>query len=161
MSSWVEFLSGNGQGQVSARPLGEELERAAAGVAAMRVVSGGAGSLSGGRHASRLQTAKQVAKVLGPVFLRQDESILHGVGRDGKKRDFGACSVNGKQVKFDWWCPHLGIAIDTSDQLQEEIDAKLRWVKAEDRRILYFPPTTPIELIAANAATRRKAREEA
>ena len=50
----------------------------------------------------------------------------------------GECWVNGHPVTWDYWFPHLAIAVDTTRNDEQVVDEKLAW--ATERNILYFSP---------------------
>lgn len=47
------------------------------------------------------------------------------------RRDFGACRHENRTYVFDFWSPHLGIAVDVRKILDTtEVDAKAEWCKS-------------------------------
>jgi hypothetical protein len=71
------------------------------------------------------------------VLCERSAVVLTGMVQ-GARRELGALRVNGEQVRWDLWFPHLALAIDLDERTQRETDQKLAW--ATERGILYFSP---------------------
>lgn len=139
-----------------AASLPDQLERAVA-AAAMLTVGGGGGVLSArGLRAPSIIKPERIMEIVGSRFAVRKASHLVAITSQGRK-DFEPCRHNGKTVKFDFWFPHFGIAIDVTDPEGgvDEIQTKIKWCQ-DGRRILYFPPGTHEEIIRSQAAQRRE-----
>lgn len=112
----------------------------------------------------------------------RDASVLVGLS-GGAQKYLGSCMVDGRTVTFDFWFPHLGIAVDEGvpkrDDLMAtgqrpigravapygrrrkpisdaEIQAKFEWCRT--RGIVYAAPAdNDLEALRAIAEQRRQA----
>lgn len=126
--------------------------------AASLAVGGGGGmrAVTGVRVPSLLRT-EEILALVGLRFAVRRASNLTGIGSDGK-REFGHCLHNGKMVTFEFWFPHIGVAIDTVPPPggDAEITTKISWCL--ERGILYFPPGTEPETVKETVRLRREGR---
>lgn len=107
-----------------------------------------------------------IVEAIGARFCVRNAHELVGVVR-GRRRSLGACAVAPHApFKWDYWFPHLGIAVDRAVLSEEETHAKVAWADAHG--IIYFSPRanafeSKLDLIglAEVAARRRAAAEEA
>ena len=103
--------------------------------------------------------------VVGGFCLRRT-TILTGLAH-GAKREFGAVRIDGRETTWDYWYPHLGIAVDRTIRGAEEHAMKLAWATGHD--IVYFSPYTntrtpgrvDLEQLAEAVQERRSAAHEA
>ena len=83
------------------------------------------------RRVSRIQEA------VGSPFAVLGASKLTGISR-GSRRELGACLFEGRPLRFDFWFPHLGIAVDQNKRPDVELDLKRKW--CEDNKVIYREP---------------------
>lgn len=85
-------------------------------------------------------------------------TVLTGLSH-GLSRIFGACSVEGRALTWEYWFPHIGLAVDTALLPDDEADAKCAW--ASERDIIYCSrQSNPSETGAVNLALLRHVAAE-
>jgi hypothetical protein len=109
------------------------LERAVTAAAAATV---GGGVSRGGLHAPRSKR-EQLFEAVGIRYAEHHASNLVGLSR-GVRRPFGSCVEAGRTLTFEYWFPHLGIAVDLQPVAEGDVLAKQAW--CEPRAIMYFSP---------------------
>ena len=101
-----------------------------------------------------------ILNAVGIAFAQRNAMRLLGLSH-GVKRDLGTCIFRQLPVTFDWWFPHLGIAIDEHVPPGGilEVEYKRQWCHTDDRRILYFGPDdlTDMDFLREKATERRNA----
>ena len=134
--------------------------RAVGGMGASAQVA--AGLALGDVRPARERTAP-VDRIVATVGLRYHERRtmqLIGMAR-GAKRQLGSCLLNGRAVVWDYWFPHLGIAVDARMLEAPEVDAKCAWATVHG--VIYCSPQVNVDddgrfnfaLLAQVAAERR------
>lgn len=99
-----------------------------------------------------------IVEVIGERFVMQNVQHLQGV-RDGGQYQIGTCRHQGRPVVFQWWFPHVGIAVDVvaPNGSEAEVDTKRAW--CIEKEVLYFGPTDAMDtdMLRELAAERRAA----
>ena len=85
----------------------------------------------------RKQTSDPIITATGMTFAIRHATTLTEMFH-GKPRHLGDCRIGGLVTTWDYWFPHLGIAVDVQRATDQQADAKLAW--ATERNILYFSP---------------------
>ena len=85
-------------------------------------------------------------------------TVLTGLSR-GLSRIFGTCRVEQRALTWDYWFPHVGIAVDTQILPDDEADAKCAW--ASERDIIYCSlQSNPTETGTLNVTLLRQVAAE-
>lgn len=89
----------------------------------------------------------------------RDAVFLRGM-RKGSQSVIGACVLNGERLAFDFWFPHLGIAVDTPEtrncRSEAVVEAKASW--CAEREVIYMAPDDfDLRTLAGFAERRRSA----
>ncbi len=82
----------------------------------------------------RRRAADPICAAVDGAFCLRNAHQLIGMSH-GQRRDAGVCVIDGRPATFDYWFPHLGIAVDTLID-RATSDAKLIW--ATEQSVLYF-----------------------
>lgn len=112
----------------------------------------------GSNHKLRLGPDHPVCRAVGARFAQFHASKLVGM-RHGERVEMGRCVHEGRECVFDFWFPHIGMAIDAEPRTDGEIQAKWVWALARD--LIYVPPDQlNLEVVAELARTRRGSTDE-
>lgn len=100
----------------------------------MAAVGGGVG-----RGGSPRRLSSKIEEAVGSRWAVRRATHPIGMSR-GKQKLFGSCVWDGQPCRFDWWFPHLGIAVDeiSEDELNQrfaEFEHRREW--CDERCIIY------------------------
>lgn len=101
----------------------------------------GGGMPTSGLRASRV-LQQRLLDTVGARFAVSRTDRLIGMAH-GERRDCGVCMVGGVSTKFDWWFPHIGLAVDLAMPVGGDVEVNGKRAWAETVGILYYPPFTP------------------
>lgn len=107
-------------------------------------------------HRFRVSLKAEVVRVIGP-YVQIGAVRLVGMSR-GRRVDCGTCELDGTFLRFDFWSPHLGIAVDVRPHESErETERKADW--CYQNKIIYVAPDKlDIAVLAEMAIERRVAQ---
>lgn len=99
-----------------------------------------------------------IVEVVGERFAMQDVDYLQGV-RNDEQYLIGRCQYKGRDTIFQWWFPHVGIAIDTVMPRDGEAEVKAKQAWCAEHLVIYFGPAdcADTDMIRELAMERRAA----
>lgn len=103
----------------------------------MAAVGGGVGHDVSPRRSS-------IQEAVGAAFCLKPATHLVGLSR-GIQKNLGSCIWQGQICRFDWWFPHLGIAVDevSTEELERrlsEFDHRREWCAERFINYTIIPP---------------------